>query len=307
MKRLYFIVNIVAGRAVVSKKLGKIIDKFTRAGYEAIVHITQSGEDAKKCAVYACERGFDLLVVAGGDGTLNQCLQGIMSCRKRIPVGYIPAGSTNDFAKSLGIPSDQLKAASLIVRGGPALCDIGRLNDKYFSYIAAFGAFTEVSYETPQMVKNLFGHAAYVFKGAAQFKNIKAKPLRIEFDDKVIEGEFIYGMITNTASVGGILSMKDFYLNDGVFEVTLVKKPNSVTELNNILLAPMKHDTSDKNIVFFRTDKLTVTALSDEPFAWTRDGEYGGNSPVNTIYCKKRAVPFIVKGKSGLPFKKDKI
>lgn len=305
MKKLYFIVNLVAGKAIINKKLGKIIDRFTRAGYEVTVHVTQNRSDAGQQAIYACESGFDVLAVAGGDGTLSQCLQGIMSCKKRIPIGYIPAGSTNDFSKGLGIPSNQLKATSLIIRGKPVLCDIGSFNNKYFSYVAAFGAFTEVSYETPQNVKNIFGHAAYVLRGAAQLRRIRSKPLRIEFGDNVIEGNFVYGMVTNTASVGSILSVKHFLLDDGVFEVTLIKKPRNVTELNNIALSLVKHDMSDKNIIFFRTNKLTVTALSSDPFSWTIDGEYGGKAPVNTIRCNNKAVSFIVRKKSGLPFAKE--
>ena len=305
MKRMYFVVNLVAGKAAISKTLGSIIDEFVREGYKVTVHTTQSGEDAVEQAVYACEQGYDMLVVAGGDGTLSQCLQGVMSCDRKIPIGYVPAGSTNDFARSLGIPSDRMKAAKAITHGKPVLCDVGGFNGGYFSYVAAFGAFTNITYETSQKLKNVFGHAAYLAEGATQLGTIKAKPLRIEYGGNVIEDEFIVGMITNTASVGGMIKVKDFLLDDGLFEVTLIKKPKNKAELGKTALALMKNDTTDKNIISFRTSEITVTNLSDEPFRWTRDGEYGGNEKVNRICCHKKAVAFVIRGKSRLPFVKD--
>jgi len=305
MEKLYFIINLVAGKAAISKKLGEIINEFVKEGYEVTTHTTQSGEDAVEQAVYACENGYDRLIVAGGDGTLSQCLQGVMSCERRIPIGYIPAGSTNDFAKSLGIPFDQVKAVSTIINGEPTYCDIGSFNDSYFSYVVAFGAFTNVTYETPQKIKNVFGHAAYIADGAAHIGSIKAKPLRIEYEDKVIEDDFLYGMVTNTSSVAGMINMKDFLLDDGVFEVTLVRKPKNAAELGITAFSLIKNNMENKNILFFRTNELTITNLSDEPFAWTRDGEYGGMESVNHICCHKRAVPFMVSGKENLPFTKE--
>ncbi len=305
MKKAYFLVNLVAGKAVINKKMGTIIDIFIKDGFETTVHTTQSGSDAVEQAVYACENGYDLLVVAGGDGTLSQCLQGVMGCEKRIPIGYIPAGSTNDFAKSLGIPSDQIKAASFITQGVPALCDVGGFNGGYFSYVAAFGAFTNITYETSQKAKNVFGHMAYIAEGAIQLGSIKAKPMRIEYEDSVIEDEFLYGMVTNTASVAGMINMKNFLLDDGLFEVTLIKKPRNAAELGKTAIALFENDITDRNIVFFRTNNITITNLSDTPFSWTRDGEYGGEEIVNRICCYKRAVPFIVYGKDELPFEKN--
>ena len=305
MEKLYFIINLVAGKAAISKKLGEIINEFVKEGYEVTTHTTQSGEDAVERAGYACENGYDRLIVAGGDGTLSQCLQGVMSCERRIPIGYIPAGSTNDFAKSLGIPFDQVKAVSAIINGEPTYCDIGSFNDSYFSYVVAFGAFTNVTYETPQKIKNVFGHAAYIADGAAHIGSIKAKPLRIEYEGNVIEDDFLYGMVTNTSSVAGMINMKDFLLDDGVFEVTLVRKPKNAAELGMTAFSLIKNNMENKNIIFFRTNEITITNLSDEPFTWTRDGEYGGMEPVNHICCHKRAVPFMVSGKDNLPFTKE--
>lgn len=302
MQKMYFLINLVAGKAAMSKKLGSVVDEFTKAGYDITVHTTQSGDDAAVCAKYACESGYDLLVCSGGDGTLSQCLQGIMESEKRIPIGYIPAGSTNDFAKSLGIPNETIDAVNYIINGTPCPCDIGTINNQSFSYVAAFGAFTSITYETSQKFKNIFGYAAYLMNGVTQLTNIKAKKLRIEHGDTVIEDEFIFGMITNTASVAGFLKMENFLLDDGVFEVTLIRKPRNVLERDRTALSLLKNDTDDKNILYFRTDKIVITNLDDEPFTWTRDGEYGGNSVVNTIVCNRCAVEFIVANPDSLPF-----
>ena len=307
MKNMYLVVNLLAGKAVMNKKLGNIIDSFVKDGFKVTIHTTQNAEDAAEQAAYACENDYDVLVAAGGDGTLSHCLQGVMRCENRITIGYIPAGTTNDFAKGIGIPSDQLRAAAVISKGETALCDVGGFNDTYFSYVSAFGAFTNIPYETPQRIKNMFGHAAYIADGATQLTSIiKAKPLRIEYEDIVIEGEFVYGMITNTASVAGMISMNNFLLDDGVFEVTLIRKPRNPAEIGMTLLALAKNDMTDKNIVFFRTDAVTITCLSDEPFTWTKDGEYGGMEKVNHLCCHKKAVRFIVSGKERLPLEMNR-
>ena len=296
MKRMYFIVNLFAGKAMIAEKLGKIIDEFTKNNYEVTVHTTQSGNDAAKAAEYACTSGFDLLVCAGGDGTLSQCLQGIMNSSSRIPIGYIPAGSTNDFARSLGIPKDTMASVERIIHGRAVPCDVGGFNNEYFSYIVAFGAFSNIAYETSQNVKNVFGHSAYVFNGIKQLPSIKSKHMRVEYGDNVIEDDFIFGMVTNTASVAGMLSMKEFLLDDGMFEVVLVKMPTNPMQLQNIVrsLFNMKGEIDKEYIKFFRTDKIKFTSIGNETVTWTRDGEYGGDYITNTIINHQRAVSFIV-------------
>lgn len=298
VKKLYFIYNPVAGKAVIGDKLSGIIDIFTKAGYEVTVRPTQGKNDAAKAAAYACSKKFDLLVCAGGDGTLSQCLHGVMRCEKdnRIPIGYIPAGSTNDFAKGLGIPKGILEAARWIVSGKPVLCDVGGFNSSYFSYIAAFGAFTNITYQTSQQVKNIFGHAAYLLNGVSELTNIRAKKMRVEYDGNVIEDEFIFGMVTNSSSVAGLLSLSDFLLDDGTFEVTLIKKPANVMQLGEILQSLLNiNKTIDKeHIRYFRTSRITFTSLCSEPITWTCDGEYGGNSAVNHIVNNNRAVSFMI-------------
>lgn len=307
MRRIYFIVNLIAGKAEIGEHLGEVIEEFNKSDYEVVVHVTQNSMDAIIAASYACENDFDMIVCAGGDGTLSQCIQGVIKSNIQIPVGYIPAGSTNDFARSLGIPRVTMDAVERITSTEPTLCDIGQFNDSYFTYIVAFGAFTNVTYETSQQVKNIFGHSAYIFSGLMQLTSIRSNRMRIEYDGNVIEDEFIFGMVTNSASVAGLLSMNDFLLDDGMFEVTLIKKPTNIVHLHQIVssLLNISEEIDKEYIKFFRTDKIVFTSLNNEPITWTRDGEYGGMEPVNHICCHKRAVPFMVSGKDNLPFTKE--
>ncbi|MBO4877626.1 MAG: YegS/Rv2252/BmrU family lipid kinase [Ruminococcus sp.] len=299
MKKMYFLVNLIAGKAAIGDNLGEIINEFNKAGWEVTVRVTQDSDDASLMARYACDNGFGMLVCAGGDGTLSQCLQGIMSSERRIPIGYIPTGSTNDFARSLGIPASPMDAARWIVTGVPRACDVGGLNDAYFSYIAAFGAFTNVTYETPQQIKNIFGHAAYLVNGLLQVTNLRSKRMRVEWGDNCIEDDFIFGMVTNSSSVAGLLSMNDFLLDDGVFEVTLIKKPANPVQLQQILhsLLNIGVEIDKEYIRFFRTGKITFTSLGGDPVTWTRDGEYGGDSQINVIQSIPRAVEFLLPAK----------
>ncbi len=308
MQKLYFIVNLLAGRATIGDKLGEIIDEFNKAHFEVTVHITQSGTDAADSAQYACENGFDLIVCAGGDGTLSQCLQGMMKSLSRVPIGYLPAGSTNDFARSLGIPKNTMDAVKWITDGTPTPCDIGSFNDDYFSYIVAFGAFTSVAYATSQQIKNVLGHVSYVLNGMTQLNTLRSKRMRIEYDGNVIEGDYIFGMVTNSASVAGLLSMNDFYLDDGVFEVTLIKKPANIIQLQQIVRSLLNISVEiDKDYIkFFRTDRITFTSLGGEEITWTRDGEYGGNAAENVICNCQRAVSFMI-GDRGMPAYDDPI
>ncbi len=304
MMKMYFIFNLTAGKAVIGDKLGDIIDAFTKAGYEVTTRPTQDAGDAVSASAYACENGFDVLVCAGGDGTLSQCLHGVMSSQHRIPIGYIPAGSTNDFAKGLGIPKGIMESVQWILDGTPTPCDVGGFNDGYFTYIVAFGAFTNVTYETSQQVKNIFGHAAYVFSGLMNLTSLRSKRMKIEYNDTVLEDDFIFGMVTNSSSVAGLLSLNDFLLDDGVFEVTLIKKPANLSQLNTILhsLLNIAQDIDKDYIKSFRTDKITFTSLSDEPITWTLDGEYGGDSTINEVVNHKQAVSFIVGPKTDTNF-----
>lgn len=296
MKRIYLICNLVSGKASVGSHLAKIIDIFTQAGFEVTVHPTGSRGDATETAKYACESNFDILVCCGGDGTLNEVISGCMEAENAIPLGYIPTGSTNDFARSLNIPINLEEAAELIVSGSAQSCDIGMIGNRYFTYIAAFGAFTEVSYQTAQPVKNVLGHTAYILNGMLSLHKVKSSKMRIEYDGRVIEDEFIYGMVTNSTSVAKLLSMPDMEKDDGLFEVTLIRKPKNLIDLQHIItgLSNFQLGTEREYFDHFRASEISITCLEDEPVPWTVDGEYGGNKAVNVIKNLRRALEFIL-------------
>lgn len=296
MIKIYLIVNLVAGKALISENLGNIINEFTKIGGEVTVHPTQSSQDTTDSAYYACQNNFDIIICAGGDGTLSQCIQGIMKSPNKLTIGYIPAGSTNDFAQSLNIPKNIMEAVQWIINGKPKNCDIGRFNNDYFTYIVAFGAFTNITYETPQKIKNTLGHVAYILNGLTQLTSIRSKHMRIEYDNNIIEDDFLFGMVTNSSSVAGLLSINDFMLDDGTFEVVLIKQPSNLIQLRQIVhsLLNISEEIDKDYIKFFRTSKIKFTSLDNQPTTWTRDGEYGGDSTQCTISNCQKALSFMI-------------
>ncbi len=275
-KKLLFIYNPKAGKAKIKNRLADILDIFARAQYEITVFPTQARGDARNLMEYR-GKGYDLVVCGGGDGTLDEVVTGMAEGGFKTPIGYIPAGSTNDFGGSLSLPKNMLKAAEIAVHGRNFPCDIGSFNEDIFVYIAAFGIFTEVSYETDQDAKNTLGHMAYILEGVKRLSSIKSYPMRVSYKDNIIIDDFIFGMITNSISVGGFKNItgKNVLLDDGLFEVTLIKKPKNPVELNNIVVSLLNHDI-DSNVMYcFRTEKLVLE--STEPVAWTLDGENGGS------------------------------
>ena len=290
MKKLYFILNLQSGKATISSKLAVVIDMFTKAGYEVTARPTQERMDACAAAKYACGQGFDLIVCSGGDGTLNEVIQGVMRSEKKLPIGYIPAGSTNDFARGVGIPRNIIDAVQWIIDGKKYPCDIGSFNDKFFTYIAAFGAFTEVTYETSQQVKNVLGHVAYVLNGISRLKNLKSYHMKITYDDEIIEDNYIFGMVTNSSSVAGLLSLNDFLLDDGLYEVTLIKTPGNPLDLQRIIhsLLNIDIDIDTAYIKSFRTSKIRFEC--DDELQWTIDGEFGGAYKTVDVCNNKQAI-----------------
>ncbi|MCH5342283.1 MAG: YegS/Rv2252/BmrU family lipid kinase [Acetatifactor sp.] len=275
-KKLLFIYNPKAGKAKIKNKLADILDIFARAEYEVTVFPTQGQGDARH--LMECRsRDYDLVVCSGGDGTLDETVTGMVESGFKTPIGYIPAGSTNDFGGSLSLPKNMLKAAEIVVEGRDFPCDIGAFNEDVFVYIAAFGLFTEVSYETDQEVKNVLGHMAYLLEGMKRLSSIKSYPMRISYADKIIVDDFIFGMVTNSTSVGGFKNItgKNVKLDDGVFEVTLIKRPKNPIELNNIIVSLLNHDVDTDVMYCFRAASLVLE--STEPVAWTLDGENGGS------------------------------
>lgn len=293
-KKALFIVNPYAGKGQIKNHLLMIVDILTKAGYMVTVYTTQSRGDAIQVTKER-NRDYDLVVCSGGDGTLDEIVTGMIQSGFHTKIGYIPAGSTNDFANSLKLPSTMEKAAKVVVADHTFACDIGMFNQDVFVYVAAFGIFTEVSYETPQEMKNMLGHTAYILEGIKQIQNIKSYHMKVTSDDFVIEGDFIYGMITNSYSIGGIRNItgRNVALNDGLFEVTLIKRPNNLIELNKTLVALINENIDAECMYSFKTASLIFE--SEEEVAWTLDGEFGGNHTRVELLNRQEAVDIIVE------------
>ena len=272
VKKMLFIVNPCAGKRRVRKYLIRILDIFNRADYEVITFITARQGD---CAQIARERAgqVDLMVCAGGDGTFNEMITGILDSGVSVAVGYIPCGSTNDFAKSLQLSTNILKAAKAIVEGTEYPFDVGRFGNRYFSYVASFGAFTRASYATPQSLKNALGHTAYVLEGIKELSQLKKLHIRFDTEEQQIEGDYIFGAVSNSTSVGGILTLdpEQVDMSDGLFELLLIRKPESLRELRDCIKALRKRKYNCSVITFVTTAKLKITA--DPHMVWTLDGE----------------------------------
>lgn len=289
-KKMLFIYNPKAGKAQIRSNLLDMIDIFVKAGYEVTAYPTQAKGDGIKAVRERTPGYYDIVACSGGDGTLDEVVTGMMQCEDKLPVGYVPAGTTNDFAGSLKIPKNMKEAAKAIVDGEDYACDIGGFNHDIFVYIAAFGLFTEVSYETRQDVKNVLGHMAYILEGMRRLSNIRSYSMRVEYEDQVVEGDFIFGMFTNSLSVGGFKKITGKYvrLDDGEFEVTLVKRPVNPVELNMIMAALLNRNINTDLMYCFKASSLTVT--SDEEVAWTLDGEFGGKHKKVSIQNYKQAL-----------------
>lgn len=297
-KRILFIYNPKAGKSKIRNTLMDIIDIFIKHQYEVVTYPTQCTEDALYAVKERTKGFYDLIVCSGGDGTLDEVVTGMLQCEERIPIGYIPAGSTNDFAHSIGIPSDMIEATEAIVDGDIFHCDVGRFNDDAFVYIAAFGIFTEVSYATDQHLKNVLGHTAYILEGMKSLTSVQSYNIRFESEELCGEGEFIYGMISNSDSVGGFrgITGKNIELSDGKFEVTLIRKPTSLIDLNSLAVSLLTRKMDSDCILTFKTSNLKIH--SDEAISWALDGEYGGNHQEVSIKNLRKELMIIVPEES---------
>ena len=303
MKKALFIFNPHSGKALIRNHLMEIVDILVKDGYELTVYSTQGRGDACR-AVRERRKSYELIVCSGGDGTLDEIVTGMMQSGFRTTIGYIPAGSTNDFANSLKIPSTMKKAAEAVVGGTVFSCDVGRFNEDFFVYIAAFGLFTEVSYGTPQEMKNMLGHLAYILEGVRHLQNIRSHHLKVTSvsengETVVIEDDFIYGMVTNSYSVGGFKSIAGnvfkgkIALDDGLFEVTLIKMPKNPMELNSILAALAIQNIDTAYMYSFKSGRLVIE--SEDDIAWTLDGEFGGVHRVVTLTNERQAMGIMGK------------
>ena len=293
-KKMLFVFNPKAGKGKIKTHLLDIVDIFSSHDYEIIIRSTQAPRDAyEKAKEYA--NSVDMIVCSGGDGTLDEVVTGIMEAESNVPIGYIPAGSTNDFANSLFMPKNMTKVAEMIMEEELYHCDIGRFNQKTFAYVAAFGLFTDVSYETDQDLKNVLGHVAYVLEGVKRLFDIKSYHMKVTSDEVQAEDDFIVGMITNSRSVGGFknLTGKNVDMNDGLFEVTLIAHPKNPLQLQEIITALVMAEDNTDLIYSFKTKKLTIE--SDEEVPWTLDGEFGGDHSYVDIENRHKALNLYLK------------
>ena len=279
MKKMLLIVNPCAGRKRGGSKLPEITSVLNEAGFETTIHTTTAAGDATQTAKDSAGH-YDAVACIGGDGTLNEVITGVLQSGIRTPIGYIPAGSTNDFAASLKLPKKILKSAELIAEHKPTGIDIGRFQSRYFTYIASFGAFTRASYATPQKFKNIFGHTAYLLSGVKEVANIRKYHCRFELEEgETIEGDYIFGAVSNSTSVAGVLKLdpKAIDLHDGRFELLLIKNPKNANELGECVRAMLKNDYTSEMLVFRKTRALKVYA--EPEMDWTLDGEMAEGEP----------------------------
>ena len=273
MKKMLFILNPNAGTKKAAKHLMDMIAIFNRADYDVSVYITEAKGDAERMA-FQMAQSVDAVVCCGGDGTFNEAMSGVLRSGVDVPLGYIPAGSTNDFASSLNLPADMLEAARNVVEGQPVTYDVGKFGDRYFSYVASFGAFTRASYATPQNVKNALGHTAYILSGIQELSQIREIAVKLEMDGQVLEGNYLFGAICNSTSVAGILTLdpNQVDMRDGRFEVLLVRSPKDLAEVAECIQAFQNKTYNCKMVSFLNTEAVTVTM--EDPVDWTLDGEY---------------------------------
>lgn len=297
MKKMLFVMNPCSGVRRANRYLADIIAIFNRAGYEVIAHMTSARGDATQ-VVRERAKDVDLVVCCGGDGTFNETISGLLLSGVNVPVGYIPAGSTNDFAASLKLPTNILQAASDIVEGEPVAYDVGRFGQRYFSYVASFGAFTKASYATPQNIKNALGHTAYVLEGINELSQIRNTHVRMELDGQVVEDDFLFGAISNSTSVGGILTLdpKQVDMADGKLEILLVRAPVDLLGISECIKAVQSQKYNCDMITFRSAEKIKIYADPDMP--WTLDGEREEGHAEVDVENVHLAIRLIQRGKS---------
>lgn len=296
-KKLLFVFNPRSGKGRIKNSLFELTDLFTGVGYDVTVHPTQSAEDCSETVVRLAG-DYDVLAVSGGDGTLNEAVSGMLELpyEQRVPIGYIPSGTMNDFANGNGIPKDVVSAAKTLIGGSRKKYDIGRFNDRKFIYVAGFGAFTDVSYVTPQASKNFFGPAAYFVEGIKSLSKIEGTDVRITTDEgRVVEEEALICLIMNSTSVAG-LGFGEFYsvdTSDGYFEIMVIPKSGKLTDLAAIISEIMNGERDSGGVHVISTKGALIE--TEKPVRWTIDGEFGGETDRVKFEVLHNAVEFIVK------------
>ena len=307
-RKAFFVINPYSGKSQIKSRLLDVLNIFTLADIDLNVYTTHKRFDAMESIK---ERGtdFDMVISSGGDGRLSEAVKGLMAIpeEKRPVLGYIPAGTTNDFATTLKLPKNPIKAAENIAKGNTFKCDAGGFNDDYFIYIAAFGAFTDVAYDTPQEMKNFLGHTAYIIEGIKRVPSLTSWHMKAEYDGKTVEGDYIYGMISNTLSVAGMKSLKkeNVKLDDGLFEVVLIKMPQNPIDLQAILTGLVTQDLSSDMFCKFKASEVCFTSKVEVP--WTLDGEFGGKIKRADIKNYNKAIEIVVNPKEEKDDKQEKV
>lgn len=292
-KNILMIVNPVSGRGILKQKLWKILELFSSADITTNIIFTKKSGDATEIAKN-CSDDIETIVCAGGDGTLNEVISGLMQNPTPHKLGYIPVGTTNDLASSLGISKNPIEATKNIIAGHTEKIDIGSFSGRYFNYVASFGAFTEASYNTSQEAKNILGHFAYILEGIMSLANIRPYKVKFTFNDTVLEDDFIFSAISNTTSLGGVLKLKDTLvaLNDGEFELLVVKNPTNIIQLQKILGEIMTQNFSGDLVQLYHTSHIVVE--SEDGFDWTLDGECHHGTKKEEIKNINKAIKLIV-------------
>ncbi|MCC8028997.1 MAG: YegS/Rv2252/BmrU family lipid kinase [Lachnospiraceae bacterium] len=296
-KKLFFIYNPQSGKGLIRVHLVDILDVFVKAGYEVTVYPTQGKGDATR-VISACADEYDRIVCSGGDGTLDEVVTGMIQGDSLTPLGYIPAGTTNDFAQSLKIPGNMAEAAEIAAHGNLIPCDVGEFNDDAFIYVAACGIFTGASYQTNQRLKHILGHAAYVIEGARQLTDIQTQTysLEIQANGETVRGNFVYGMVSNSLSVGGMKNLvgKDVELDDGLFEVKFIRMPQNPLQINEIMQHLFRPRDCDTPYIYScKSDQVEIHC--EVPVPWTLDGEFGGEHKDVRIINHYRRITFMVE------------
>ena len=291
-KKALILVNPRSGRIVARQLAFNFGSDFQNTVYEPFIRLTTGPHDATDVAARLAGR-FDLVVCRGGDGTLNETINGVLQSGADVPIGYIPGGTTNDFAKSNGIPLDQDAAVRVILDGSPVPQDVGLFGEsRYFCYTASFGLFTKSSYATDQRFKNRFGYAAYLAAGVRELTHIKPVPLRVDADGEVFEGEYIFGSVTNAYSVGGgVLKFPSgsVHFDDGLMELVLVKKPKDPKEFVR-LFTEIQKGVYDETYITIRRAKVFLFDFLGHSVPWSLDGEYGGETTEVAVQCIRHGI-----------------
>lgn len=292
MKNLLFIVNLKAGKTKSTAPLFDAVARFSQAGYLVRLFITTAGGDAYQAAA-ECGNDYDLVVCAGGDGTLNEVISGLMTLENRPSIGYLPNGSTNDFATSLKLSSNPSMAAAAIASGRATHLDVGRFNTRFFAYVASFGAFTKASYSAPQAAKNALGHLAYILEGITDLDTLRPYRAKIEADGEIFEGKFIFGAVCNSTSLGGLVKLdpEKVQMDDGKFELLLLKMPKNPIDLQNLITGLLKMKYDMPGVIFRHVSHIRLTTEDNIP--WSLDGEYAPSCPQVEIENLPQAITLI--------------